>query len=156
ELKAAYRSTCEITDYTNSILSDKKDAAEVIERHGKVPELISAADCNDAASYIAEKLQYGDMDSYDNVAVLCEDESEAYMMYNTLEEYTETTLLTAQSSVYSGGVVVLPRFLAKGMEFDAVFVISHGMSNDNLIERQSFYIACTRALHVLYVINMEK
>ncbi len=153
-LAASYRSTCEITEYTNRIFGNEGRVAETIDRHGKMPETVKVEDEPELISYIAEKLQYGDMDSYDNVAVLCEDEEEAYQIYKALSEGTEVTLLTSQSSVYSGGVVVLPGFLAKGMEFDAVFVIRHGMAAKNLIDRQAFYIACTRALHELYVIEL--
>lgn len=108
-----------------------------------------------AAAYIAEKLQYGDMDSYDNIAVICCDEAQAYSIYKQLYEYTEVTLLTGMSSIYTGGVVVLPRFLAKGMEFDVAFVFNDISEEENVINRQSLYIACTRALNELYVMDVE-
>ncbi|MBP3326885.1 MAG: superfamily I DNA and RNA helicase [Coprococcus sp.] len=155
ELFASYRSTCEITRYTNQILGNGMKAAEVIERHGKEPERVQFADEKTAAAYIAEKLQYGDMDSYDNIAVICYDEAQAYSIYKQLYEYTEVTLLTGMSSIYIGGVVVLPRFLAKGMEFDVAFVFNYISEEENVINRQSLYIACTRALNELYVMDVE-
>lgn len=155
ELFASYRATCEITRFTNQILANDMKTAEVIERHGSEPERVQFTDEKTAVCYIAEKLQYGEMDSYDNIAVICYDEAQAYSVYRLLYEYTDVTLLTGNSSVYSGGVVVLPRFLAKGMEFDVAFVLNYISDEDNLINRQSLYIACTRALNELYVIDIE-
>lgn len=155
ELFASYRATCEITRFANQILGNGMKTAEVIERHGSEPERVQFADEKTAVCYIAEKLQYGEMDSYDNIAVICYDEAQAFGVYRLLYEYTDVTLLTGNSSVYAGGVVVLPRFLAKGMEFDAVFVLNYISNEDNLINRQSLYIACTRALNELYVMDIE-
>ncbi len=155
ELFASYRSTCEITNYANQILGNGMKAADVIERHGSEPERVQFADEKTAVCHIAEKLQYGEMDGYDNIAVICYDEEQAYNIYKQLDEYTDVTLLTRMSSVYTGGVVVLPRFLAKGMEFDVAFVLNCTSEEENVINRQSLYIACTRALNELYIIDIE-
>lgn len=77
-------------------------------------------------------------------------------MYKQLSEYTEVTLITNQSVVYAGGVVVLPKFLAKGMEFDAVYVMTDGTYDGSMVTRHAHYIACTRALHELYVLDVEQ
>lgn len=155
ELFASYRSTCEITNYANQILGNDMKAADVIERHGSEPERVQFGDEKTAVCHIAEKLQYGEMDGYDNIAVICYDEEQAYNIYKQLDEYTDVTLLTGMSSVYTGGVVVLPRFLAKGMEFDVAFVLNCTSEEENVINRQSLYIACTRALNELYIIDIE-
>ena len=108
----------------------------------------------EAVEFIGDKLSYGEMDAYDNIAILTNDEADAYDMYRQLSEFTEVTLITNQSVVYSGGVVVLPKFLAKGMEFDAVYVITDGSYNGSMAVRHAHYIACTRALHELYVVDV--
>ena len=65
------------------------------------------------------------------------------------------TLITNQSVVCAGGVVVLPKFLAKGMEFDAVYVMTDGTYDGSMVTRHAHYIACTRALHELYVLDVS-
>jgi DNA helicase-2/ATP-dependent DNA helicase PcrA len=162
ELLTSYRSTQEITDFCNQIIStynmveyEASDMPRMVNRHGNEPEVYSATSEEDEIEYIVEKMEYGDMDSYDNVAVLCEDEAQAYHMYKLLSEHLYITYLTNQSTVYNGGLVVLPKFLAKGMEFDAVFVINSDDSMRNMISRRAYYISCTRALHELYVINED-
>ena len=49
---------------------------------------------------------------------------------------------------------MLPKFLAKGMEFDAVYVMTDGTYKNSMVTRHTHYIACTRALHELYVIDV--
>jgi DNA helicase-2/ATP-dependent DNA helicase PcrA len=87
--------------------------------------------------------------------VLVDDEREAYEAYKLLSQETEVTLITSQSTVYAGGVVVLPKFLAKGMEFDAVYVLTDGSYRENVVACHAHYIACTRALHQLYVLEIK-
>ena len=111
---------------------------------------------DEAVEFINDKLSYGDMDAYDNIAILTNDEADAYEVYKQLSEYTEVTLITNQSVVYAGGVVVLPKFLAKGMEFDAVYVMTDGTYDGSMVTRHAHYIACTRALHELYVLDVEQ
>lgn len=157
ELQTTYRSTKEITEFCNGILRDFSEnvlpaEAEPVMRSGKEPEQVLIEDVSDAAAYLAEKLQYGDMDDYDNIAVLCDSEEEAFVLYEALSGYTDVTLITGQSTVYTGGVAVLPKFLAKGMEFDVVFVLQESAKPENVISRNAYYISCTRALHELYVL----
>ncbi|MNP59273.1 Helicase IV [compost metagenome] len=48
--------------------------------------------------------------------------------------------------------MVIPVYLAKGLEFDSVVVWDGGASVYNREEeRKLFYTACTRAMNVLYV-----
>lgn len=174
ELNTVYRSTKEITEFCNNILKEslapvlQADGSEDVElidrigekllevspvmRSGKVPEQIKVDSLEDAVAFVVEKLQYGDMDDYENVAVLCDDEEEAFAIYQELSAYTDVTLFTNQSVVYTGGVVVLPKFLAKGMEFDVVYVVQDSDVQKNIIRRNAYYISCTRALHELYVL----
>lgn len=175
ELNTVYRSTKEITKFCNDILKGLKDIPaqktmdetagtenhdgqlniDSVRRSGKVPEQIEVDSLEDAAAFVAEKLQYGDMDDYENVAVLCDDEEEAFAIYQALSAYTDVTLFTNQSVVYTGGVVVLPKFLAKGMEFDVVYVVQDSDAQKDIIRRNAYYISCTRALHELYVLYRQ-
>ena len=154
ELSESYRSTAEITEFCNSILNDEGIGGNMVERHGKVPEKVQCESLETAVEFIGDKLNYGEMDAYDNIAILTDDEADAYEMYRRLSEYTEVTLITNQSVVYAGGVVVLPKFLAKGMEFDAVYVMTDGSYVNSMVTRHTHYIACTRALHELYELDV--
>jgi DNA helicase-2/ATP-dependent DNA helicase PcrA len=59
------------------------------------------------------------------------------------------------STEYEQGVVVIPAYLAKGIEFDAVIIYnasSHVYGVESL--RRLFYTACTRAMHYLQLYSV--
>ena len=56
---------------------------------------------------------------------------------------------------YEQGVVVVPSYLSKGIEFDAVIIYDaseHVYGNESL--RRVFYTACTRAMHYLQLYSV--
>lgn len=67
-------------------------------------------------------------------------------------EYITRPSYEKENTTYEKGVVVIPAYLAKGIEFDAVIIFdaSHE-SYYRESERNLFYTACTRAMHELYV-----
>lgn len=160
-LYTSYRSTDEITEFCNNILKEtgisdgNPTEAGLINRHGNKPMQTDLPDITKASHYIVEKLWEGGASDYDNIAILCDDEEQAYEIYRLLNSEMDVKLLTEDSVVYTGGIVVLPKFLAKGMEFDVVFVINKSQEKQNAVSRHAYYISCTRALHELYVINIR-
>lgn len=68
----------------------------------------------------------------------------------------ELGLLNNEDLLYKTGVIVIPSYLAKGLEFDSVHVVTDDVFRyDAERERQLFYTVCTRALHELslYEVN---
>ncbi|MOA30796.1 Helicase IV [compost metagenome] len=63
--------------------------------------------------------------------------------------------MTRDSIEYKQGVVVIPAYLAKGIEFDAVIVYdaSARVYGDQSLQRL-FYTACTRAMHYLHLYSI--
>jgi len=66
------------------------------------------------------------------------------------------SLMLDEKSEFKAGVSVLPVFLAKGLEFDAVIVpdASAGKYGEEY-QRRLLYVACSRALHSLNLINSD-
>lgn len=86
---------------------------------------------------------------YDTLAVLCLDADRAKEAYDRLKD-TELNvhLFTKNSMKFDRGISVMPFYLAKGLEFDGVFVPELQDYKEPL-HRQALYINATRALHVL-------
>lgn len=63
--------------------------------------------------------------------------------------------MTRHSIEYKQGVVVIPAYLAKGIEFEAVLVYdaSARVYGDESL-RRLFYTACTRAMHHLQLYSI--
>ena len=72
------------------------------------------------------------------------------MEYSSLiKEKISIQSLENEDIIYKGGRVLLPAYLAKGLEFDGVIVI-----DNNKIQPLLKYIMCTRALHRLSVVQL--
>ena len=50
-------------------------------------------------------------------------------------------------------MIIIPAYLSKGLEFDAVIVYNNRENSYRKNERNLLYVACTRAQHELYVYN---
>jgi DNA helicase II / ATP-dependent DNA helicase PcrA len=75
--------------------------------------------------------------------------------YEALQERLAVRIIEKETTSFEQGVLVIPSYLAKGMEFDAVVV--HDASNygrEN--ERNLFYTVCTREMHALVVCYTEE
>ncbi|MGR5874136.1 ATP-binding domain-containing protein [Bacillus pacificus] len=64
-------------------------------------------------------------------------------------------LVKSNSAEYEQGIVVIPAYLAKGIEFDAVIIYdaSKDVYSDESV-RRLFYTACTRAMHELQLYSV--
>ena len=54
---------------------------------------------------------------------------------------------------FKNGLTILPVYLAKGLEFDAVIVYTDENNKFKDNEKNLYYVACTRAQHELIVYN---
>jgi DNA helicase-2/ATP-dependent DNA helicase PcrA len=66
-------------------------------------------------------------------------------------------LIRKETATFEKGIVVIPSYLAKGVEFDAV-IISDASSGSygRESERRLFYTACTRAMHELHLFYRDE
>ncbi|WVP30949.1 ATP-binding domain-containing protein [Bacillus licheniformis] len=66
-------------------------------------------------------------------------------------------LIDKETRTFQKGVVVIPVYLAKGIEFDAVIIYDASEKQyKKERERTLFYTACTRAMHELHLFSIGK
>ena len=147
-LTKTYRSSPEIIEFTNKILGLNHVCA--IRKTESVP-LIHRTD----NSKILEDINYLS-DKYKSVAVITRDNNTANKLYEELKDIIPISLLNGQSEEFNKELVVLPAYLAKGLEFDSVIVYSDGDSKYLKNEKNLLYVACTRAQHELIVYSASK
>ena len=90
-------------------------------------------------------------DKYKSVAVITRDSNTASRLYESLKDSIGISLLNSQTEEFNKELVVLPAYLAKGLEFDSVIVYSDEVSKYLKDEKNLLYVACTRAQHELIV-----
>jgi DNA helicase-2/ATP-dependent DNA helicase PcrA len=142
-LTKTYRSSPEIIEFTNKILGLNHVSA--IRRGEKVP-LIHRTDSDkllDDIKYLREK--------YKSVAVITRDNKTAEKLYEELKNVLPISLLNGNMEEFNKELVILPAYLAKGLEFDSVIVYSDKKSKYAKDEKNLLYVACTRAQHELIV-----
>jgi DNA helicase-2/ATP-dependent DNA helicase PcrA len=104
---------------------------------------------------IASKVSDLQKHGYTSIAIICKSAAESAAAFHALSNVAEIKLLQSHSIEYEQGVVVLPAYLAKGIEFDAVVIYdaSAQVYGDESL-RRLFYTACTRAMHHLELFSV--
>ena len=150
-MNKSYRNTWEIATFAAGIsgISD----IELLERHGKAVEERRFPTEDEMLSAIRENLNVG-ADGYETAAVITMTEEEASDICRLLQNRgVEASYMDRNSSAFRKGLTVTTFYLAKGLEFDQVFMI-RGTRENPLADRAE-YICATRALHELYVYGEE-
>ena len=146
DMKKSYRSTREIMEYAEQI-SQENAGTQYVDRHGELPHTRTADTSEQMYEMLAKDLT-GETGCRTQ-GVLCLTQEEAEAVWNALREKgIEADLLTKDSMKFRTGISVMPFYLAKGLEFDAVY-IPNVQKYHSPLEKQAMYINVTRALHKL-------
>lgn len=158
-IKKCYRSTMEIMNFANEVIKNLKKKnialAEPVLRSGDKPFIIEKHSRDEILEDIKDKIQLLKKEGHKSIAIICKTGKECMEVYNQFEKwkYSGGQLITSKDTEYQGGVVIIPSYLAKGLEFDAVML--YDCSKDSYINNELhiklFYVAITRALHKLYI-----
>ena len=148
ELNKTYRSSKEIVEYTNKILNLEHVSA--IRKDTNKPVVVKKE--LDLKTSLTKDL-YNLTNEYNKVAIITKDEKEALKLYNLLENTIDISLVELDTKKYNKNLIIIPAYLAKGLEFDAVIVYNDRENTYHKNERNLLYVACTRAQHELYIYN---
>ena len=93
--------------------------------------------------------------SYNTVAIICKN-SEETLLYNQLitsDKYlNKFRIVKKDDKVFvEDKIMIIPSYLSKGLEFDAVIVSNASDENYSKKEQKLFYVVLTRALHKLEI-----
>ena len=156
-LNTSYRSTVEIMEYANKYLSTEPIVPIV--RNGDVVTEKSIASKDEFKVYIEENIKEFKNKDYENIAIICKDIKETEKIYKLINDSAKVKIINSENAVYHNGVVVVPSYFAKGLEFDAVIMVleQSGGAMDNSQgkykqEDKLRYVMATRALHELHVV----
>ena len=144
-LSKTYRSSEEITNFTNKILS--LDNVCVIRRSNQKPVVVKKE--KDLFNDLSEDLNK--LENYNAVAIITKTIEESHKIYNLLKYKFDVSL---DSSDYKK-ILILPFYMAKGLEFDGVIIYTEVDNAYAEEERNFYYVACTRAMHELTIYNQK-
>jgi DNA helicase II / ATP-dependent DNA helicase PcrA len=153
-LTQSYRSTRPIIEFTRELVPDGCKIT-AFDREGEKPTLTIVEDHRELHRQIQLKVDELRRSKYHSIAIICKSAAESEAAFSGLREIKDLKIMKAGSLEYEQGVVVIPSYLAKGIEFDAVIIYdaSTRQYGDESL-RRLFYTACTRAMHELQLFSV--
>ncbi|CAG7618454.1 DNA helicase IV [Paenibacillus solanacearum] len=153
-LTRSYRSTEPIVRFTRGMVPGG-DAIEPFNRSGEKPVLTLTGSRDELHDAIVRDIEALYAEGYESVALICKTAGESEEAYEALKDRLPLGLITKSSPSFEKGTLVIPAYLAKGVEFDAV-VIYNASGEQYRTEdvRKLFYTACTRAMHTLRLYSL--
>ena len=151
-LTRSYRSTKPIIEFTRALVPEGKNI-HAFERDGAKPTVTKVANHNELHEHITAKVAALQTEQHNTIAIICKSAAEA--PHEELSSIEDIKLVKSTSAEYEQGVVIIPAYLAKGIEFDAVIIYdaSKDVYSDESV-RRLFYTACTRAMHELHLYSV--
>lgn len=160
-LEQSYRTTIEIMEGANKVIEHLRDDSIVpghpVMRHGRPIEIIKMQSRREIAEDILEKVRRQKKGGYKTAAVICKTMQECKAMAEELKKGKEGfTIITGKEKEYNGGRVIVPSYLAKGLEFDSVFIADADKNSytESELDIKLLYVAMTRPLHMLYMYHI--
>lgn len=143
ELTKTYRSSEEIIEYANKILNLNHVCA-IRKNTNKPVRLRNNKDT------LKKDIQYL-KENYKSLAIITKNEESAKRLYEELKKDFQLSYLDIHSEDFIKDFVILPAYLAKGLEFDTVIIYQDKENYFTKEEKKLYYVAVTRAQHELYV-----
>lgn len=148
-LTKTYRSTGKIIDYTNKILglnhvtAIRNDKASDIIFRNNITKNDFLTDINNLKTISK------------SIAIITKNDKEAEKVYNMLKDDLDIMLIDGFGHI-KRDLVVVPSYVAKGLEFDSVIIYTDDDNKYQEKDKYLFYVACTRAQHNLIIYNNSK
>ncbi|USS86212.1 AAA family ATPase [Fructilactobacillus cliffordii] len=154
KLLKSYRSTAQITDFTKQLIPDGQDI-EAYARQGEIPVLAITKNHEQAVQRLVQTITTNQK-AEETTAVIGKTLAECRQIAADLKDRgVSATLIQTENQRLAKGVVIVPAYLAKGLEFDAV-VMWDGSKDSYPTDQDDklVYTICTRAMHRLEIISI--
>ncbi|OUQ00697.1 RNA polymerase recycling motor HelD [Lactobacillus gallinarum] len=152
QLTKSYRSTKQLTNFTKQILR-QGEKIEAFNRQGPKPVIWGRDSDEQAIDVLVDVLRDNEKRKM-TTAIITKDLTGAKFVHEKLSEKGEkSTLIATANQRLVDGTLVIPSYLAKGLEFDAVVMWGANKKNyHQLDETQLVYTITSRAMYKLDVI----
>ena len=147
ELNKTYRSTIKIIEYTNNILGLEHVSA-IRNDNARDVVIRNSEEYNDILNDLNNLNKISK-----SVAIITKDNVECDKIYDYLKDKIDIVKIDNGSDKFSRKLVIVPSYIAKGLEFDSVIVYTGSDNKYTKDEKYLFYVACTRSQHNLIVYN---
>ncbi len=156
-LEQSYRTTVEIMEAANRVINRINKGqlvlAKPVVRHGEQVQIIKEEGIPGIAKAIEGKIAEVKEAGYQSIAVIGKTIAECESLARHFKGTEAPVIMTGKETEYRSGLVMLPSYLAKGLEFDVVIVANADSRNyrENELDTKLLYVIMTRPLHKLYI-----
>ncbi|MCM0583391.1 AAA family ATPase [Weissella diestrammenae] len=151
QLTQTYRSTQQITDFAKAILIEGA-TINAFERTGDLPTIEVVTNHSGMIQAVKSQVAINVAD-HETTAIITKTLAEAEQVYAELHSTTDVTIIRTENQRLVPGTIIVPAYLAKGLEFDAVIMWNASRetyAGDD--ERQLVYTIASRAMHRLTIL----
>lgn len=154
-LQKTYRTTIEIMNLANELLQlmpDDLPIAEPVVRHGMKPTFLTTEEWKSSHSEILADV---DNEGMKTIAIITKTQEEAEQLFEQLP--SEYNFVRMDEEQQMGDRMIVPAYLAKGLEFDVVCLYQENQSyKPTELDVKLLYVAMTRPLHRLYMVGTSQ
>ncbi len=161
-LKKTYRTTEEIMNTANKVIShliEKLNCSlgEPVMKNG-APVTIKRFDSeNDMMKQIIDRLAEFEEKNLKNIALICKTVEDCEKLYKAIGR-SDIHIISDKDNEYAGGINIVPSYLSKGLEFDAVIITNADIYNytNSEVDTKLLYVCITRAMNTLDIYHIEE
>ncbi len=155
ELNKSYRSSEEIINYSNKILGINHLCS--VRKSNNIPLEIKSVDLNNIADILKNDIiEMQQNNNIKKIAIITKNIKQSKKLYSNIDSIKDIfnieLICSADDRVHSK-IIVIPAYLAKGLEFDGVIMYNNPLDSYTETENRLYYVVCTRAQHQLKIYN---
>lgn len=156
QLTKSYRSTEQITNFTKHLLTNGEDIIP-FNRQGDLPHIYVKKSMKAAVEQVKKQSELNLAD-HETTAIIGKTLKECKELSSKLAELgVKSTLIRTENQRLVKGIIIVPSYLAKGLEFDSVIMWDASKEcYPDESNRQLVYTICTRAMHRLTVVATKE
>ena len=152
-MNKSFRCTSEILNFSSKFLQGVE--IESFSRRGETPQVYEAQNQEALDELVKEEIRRCKEENCQSVGLLCKTEKDAEALFDRLRNHVELRFIGSDMNTEIKGVFVLPLYMSKGLEFDAVLLCDTDKEHYSTeADKKLLYIGCTRALHRLNLFYM--
>lgn len=151
-LDKSFRCTNEILEFSLQFIAHRPEI-ESFNRSGDRPKIIAPDSYDKLLDSIIQETILCQEKGLESIGLICKTAKKAVQLYESLKGRIDLRLIKDNTTDSLKGIFIMPVYLSKGLEFDAVIICDAAMGKDCTEEdRKLLYVECTRALHRLLLI----
>ncbi|OON98909.1 MAG: hypothetical protein ATN35_02910 [Epulopiscium sp. Nele67-Bin004] len=152
DLTKSYRSSYEINNFISNLRGDT-NVTLAFERHEEKPSVMGVETEEQLQQLLLDEVEKYKAQNFARIVVLCKDKVQVKLLKESIGTKLIAQYVLQDDVPLKHQVTVMPSYMSKGLEYDAVIVYDANDKNYvSQFDKQLLYVSCSRALHRLSVL----